>query len=61
MAVPIVSELADMFAATDAGAMTTMMAKLSVEKYLSSRLDETRQSLHARCGGRERAVLRCGL
>eukprot|EP00198_Chlamydomonas_reinhardtii_P012637 XP_001701974.1 COP-II coat subunit [Chlamydomonas reinhardtii] len=51
MAVPIVSELADMFAATDAGAMTTMMAKLSVEKYLSSRLDETRQSLHARLSG----------
>lgn len=51
MAVPIVSELSDMFNAIDAGAMSCMLAKLSVEKCLSSRLDETRQSLHVRLSG----------
>ncbi|GLI64093.1 hypothetical protein VaNZ11_007265, partial [Volvox africanus] len=51
MAVPVVSELSDLYNATDAGAMACMMAKLSVEKYLSSRLDETRQSLHLRLSG----------
>ncbi|GIL72053.1 hypothetical protein Vretimale_545 [Volvox reticuliferus] len=51
MAVPVVSELSDLYNVTDAGAMACMMAKLSVEKYLSSRLDETRQSLHLRLSG----------
>ncbi len=48
MAVPVVSELSELYSATDAGAMACMLAKLSVEKYLTARLDETRQSLHAR-------------
>ncbi|EFJ52467.1 hypothetical protein VOLCADRAFT_72688 [Volvox carteri f. nagariensis] len=51
MAVPVVSELSDLYNNTDAGAMSCMLAKLSVEKYLSSRLDETRQSLHLRLSG----------
>lgn len=48
MAVPVVSELSELYAATDCAAMATMLAKLSVEKNLTARLDETRQALHAR-------------
>jgi hypothetical protein len=42
MCVPITTELSDMYRAADAGATAAMLAKLSVEKSLQSRLDETR-------------------
>ncbi|GLC34598.1 hypothetical protein PLESTB_001244000 [Pleodorina starrii] len=51
MAVPVVSELSELYSATDAGAMACMLAKLSVEKYLTARLDETRTALHTRLAG----------
>jgi protein transport protein SEC24 len=35
LAVPVVSELAELYAATDCGAAVTMLAKLSVEKSLT--------------------------
>ncbi|KAG2501036.1 hypothetical protein HYH03_000855 [Edaphochlamys debaryana] len=51
MAVPVVNELADLFTSTDVGTMTCMLAKLSVEKYLTARLDETRQAVHSKLSG----------
>ena len=56
MSVPVVTELSDMFKALDSAATTTLMAKMGVEKTLTSRLDETRNSIQTKvqAGGRPR-------
>lgn len=56
LCVPITSELSDMYRAADAGATAAMLAKLSVERSLGARLDETRLQLqskvrHSMAGG----------
>lgn len=48
MSVPVVSELADLYRATDGVAMATLNAMLTVERSLTSKLDDARNSLHAR-------------
>lgn len=45
---PVVTELADLYRAADGSALACMLAKLAVEKSLTSRLDETRTALQAR-------------
>ena len=48
MAVPMIGELNELYKGADSGALACMVAKLAVEKSLTSRLDETRQALQAR-------------
>jgi len=48
MVVPIVSELSDLYKGADGAALAALNAKLSVEKSLMSRLDESRSSVQAR-------------
>lgn len=45
LSVPLVKDLADLFRSTDGAATSALIAKLAVEKSLSSRLDETRQAV----------------
>ena len=40
---PILGELHQLYAATDEGAVTTLLAKLAVEKSQTAKLEETRQ------------------
>jgi protein transport protein SEC24 len=49
LAVPVVSELGDMFRAVDGGATAAMVAKLAVERSLNGRLEEARSSAAAKC------------
>lgn len=48
MAVPIVTDLLDMFRATDHLATCCLMAKMGVEKTLNSKLEETRTMLQTK-------------
>ena len=43
VSVPVVSELHQLYAAADEGAITALLAKLAVEKSYVAKLDETRQ------------------
>lgn len=45
MAMPVVSEVAQLFTAVDAAATATLLAKLAVEKSYSAKLDEARNAL----------------
>lgn len=45
VAIPVVSEVADLFSAVDGAAMATLLAKLAVEKSYSAKLDEARSAL----------------
>ena len=49
LAVPVVTELQDMFRAADGGATSAMVAKLAVERSLNGRLEEARASAVAKC------------
>lgn len=48
MAIPVVSELSQLFTAVDAAATATLLAKLAVEKSYSAKLDEARNALLVR-------------
>ena len=48
MAVPVVTELHEMYRATDGGAMAAMCSKLAAERVYNGRLEEARQSLQAK-------------
>jgi hypothetical protein len=48
MMLPVVSELSELYAATDAGATAALLAKLGVEKALGARLEETRAAVQVR-------------
>lgn len=50
MAIPIVTDLSEMYRAADGGAIATMLAKLGVEKSLTAKLEDTRQALQVRPG-----------
>eukprot|EP00877_Chromochloris_zofingiensis_P002473 jgi/Chrzof1/12226/Cz06g26070.t1 len=50
MAIPIVTDLSEMYRAADGGAIATMLAKLGVEKSLTAKLEDTRQALQAKVG-----------
>ncbi len=43
ISVPVVSELHQLYAAADEGAIATLLAKLAVEKSYVAKLDDTRQ------------------
>ena len=43
ISVPVVSELHQLYAAADEGAIVTLLAKLAIEKSYTAKLDETRQ------------------
>lgn len=45
LAVPIVSDMSEMYKGLDCGALTCVLGKLGVEKSYGSRLDDTRQAL----------------
>lgn len=45
MAFPVVSDLLELYKATDAGATATLMAKAAVERSMSARLDDVRATL----------------
>ena len=45
ISVPVVSELHQMYAAADEGAIAALLAKLAVEKSYVAKLDDTRQVL----------------
>lgn len=49
VAFPVVQEVNELFRATDAAATAALLAKLAVEKSYSSKLDETRAAIQARC------------
>lgn len=50
LAVPVVSDLGEMFRKVDGGAMAAMTAKLAVERSYSATLEESRQSLQNKVG-----------
>jgi hypothetical protein len=45
LAMPLVTELGDLYRAVDQGATATLLAKLAVEKSYSAKLDETRNAI----------------
>ena len=45
MMLPAVTELSELYRAADTGAIVTMLAKLAVEKSLTSKLDDTRMAV----------------
>lgn len=48
MAMPVVTEVQDLFRAVDGGAMLSLLAKLAVEKACASKLDDTRNAIQVR-------------
>jgi len=48
MMLPAVTELSELYRAADTGAMVTMLAKLAVEKSLTSKLDDTRMAVQVK-------------
>jgi protein transport protein SEC24 len=48
MAVPVVSDLAEMYKAADGPACASLLARLAVEKTLTSRLEDSRQAVVSR-------------
>jgi hypothetical protein len=52
MMLPVVTELSEMYRAADTAAQVTMLAKLAVEKCLTSKLDDTRMALQVGVGER---------
>ena len=50
LALPIVSDLADLYRSVDGGATAAMLAKLAVEKAYGARLDETRAAIQHKVG-----------
>lgn len=50
LALPVVSDLADLYRAVDGGATAAMLAKLAVEKAYGARLDETRAAIQHKVG-----------
>lgn len=45
MAMPVVTEVQDLFRAVDGGATLTLLAKLAMEKACTSKLDDTRNAI----------------
>ena len=53
LAMPVVSELAELYNGSDAAAIACLNSKLAVEKLYSSHLEETRQAVQQKvCGGK---------
>ena len=50
LALPVVSDLADLYRAVDGGATAALLAKLAVEKAYGARLDETRAAIQHKVG-----------
>jgi protein transport protein SEC24 len=48
MALPVTNDLSEMYRAADASATLSLLAKIGVERALTSRLDETRRALEGR-------------
>ena len=48
ISVPVVSELHQLYAAADEGAVATLLAKLAIEKSYAAKLDDTRQVTYVR-------------
>jgi protein transport protein SEC24 len=51
MALPVLSELSELYRASDGAATACLLAKLGVEKALLAKLEDTRQALTVRRSG----------
>ena len=60
ISVPVVSELHQMYAAADQGAIAALLAKLAIEKSYVAKLDDTRQVLHVGLEGLGDDSFTCG-
>jgi hypothetical protein len=51
MVLPVLSELSELYRASDGAATACLLAKLGVEKSLMAKLEDTRQALTVRAAG----------
>lgn len=51
MALPVVSDLVELYKASDAGATAALLAKVSVERSYSAKLDDVRMGVSHRAWG----------